>query len=239
MKLSEMQGTDLIRVFIMGDAGTGKTIFSTTFPGPIKIFDFDGKLSSAYNYWKLNDPSKLENIDFTDCKPRDSKGTSFSIMNNELSGLKKECPYKTIVIDSSTVMASEMMNWLVDYETGIKRNKDIKSIKVASMQDYMLFAPTFTKLIYELFAFPCNIVLTGHISITQDELTSEIHRQAAIPGKMGKQLPIYFPEVYVSYVKGDKYMAQTKADYKYPCRSQISGLPKEIELSYENLIKKY
>lgn len=239
MKLSEMKGADLFRIFIMGEPGTGKTVFATTFPGPIKVFDFDGKLSSAYNYWKSKDEKKLLEIDYTDCKPKDKIGSGFRLMNDELLKIKKDCPYKTIVIDSTTTMTSEMMNWLINFETGIKRNKDIKSLQVASMQDYMIFAPTFQNLLYELFALPCHIILVGHISITQDELTSEIHRHAAIPGKMGKQLPVFFPEVYVSYVKGDKYMAQTKADYKYPCRSQIPGLPKEIELNYENLIKKY
>lgn len=237
MRLSEMQGADLKRVFIFGEPGTGKTCFATGFPGPIKVFDFDNKIASAYNYWKVKDPSKLEQIDFTDCSHKDKNGSGFVKMNQELDQIKKKCEFQTIVIDSTTTMATEMMNWLINFETGIKRNRDVKSMKVASMQDYMIFAPTFANLIFALFDLPCNIIMTGHIKVQQDELTGEIHRSANIPGKIAKELPVYFPEVYVSYVKGDKYMAQTKADYKFPCRSQIPGLPKEIELSYESLVK--
>lgn len=239
MKLSEMKDADLLRVFIMGEPGTGKTVFGTSFPGPILAFDFDGKIASAFNHWKAKDPKKLEEIEYIDCRVRDKKGGAFTLMNSKLSELKQDCPFKTILVDSTTTMASEMMNWLINFETGIKRNKDIKSLQVASMQDYMIFAPTFTNLIFELFALPCHIVLTGHIKIQQDEVTGEIHRTANIPGKISKELPVYFPEVYVSMVKNDKFIAQTKADFKYPCRSQIVGLPKEIPLAYESLTKKY
>lgn len=244
-KLSELKTSDLIRVFVMGEPGTGKTVGATSFPGPLKIFDFDGKVSSAHSYWSKHDPAKLETIDYEDCVPTDSKGTAFKRMNDSIAKIKAEyvktgqMPFNTLVIDSTTVMATEMLNWLVHFETGIKRNKDVKSRTVASMQDYMIFAPTFSDFLFQIFALPWNIVLTGHVQVTQDELTGSIERHAMIPGQMGKKLPIFFPEVYVSMVKGDKYIVQTKADFKYPCRSQIQGLPKEIEFKYSNLTKKY
>lgn len=244
MKLSEMKGAELIKVLVLGPAGSGKTIFGTTFPGPILALDFDKKLHSAYNYWKAKDPKKLEEIDYIDCSQRDDKGTGFQLANNELGKVKAafakgEKPYSTILVDSATTLASEMLAWLVNFETGIKRNSSFKSVKIPSLQDYQLFSPTFKNFIYELFNLPVHVVMTGHIKVRQDELTSEIIREANIPGKMGNEAPIYWPEVYISYVKNGKYMAQTQADFRYQARSQIPGLPKEIELSYENLIKKY
>lgn len=243
--LNELETQNYLRIFVMGEPGTGKTVGSTTFPGPIKIYDFDGKVDSAYNYWKAVSPERLSQIDYEDCKPRDQKGSGFKICNESLGKilqeykLTKKIPYNTIIIDSTTMMAPEMLNWLVHFETGIKRNKEIKSMQVASMQDYMIFAPTLSNFIYELFSLPCHIILTGHIAIDKDELTGEITRSASIPGQMAKKIPVIFPEVYVSLVKNDKYMVQTKADYKYPCRSQIHGIPKEVPFTYADLIKKY
>ncbi len=57
-------------------------------------------------------------------------------------------------------------------------------------------------------------------------------------GSFAKELPIYFKEVWRTYVddKG-KHYAQTRADSKYACRSQIKGLPTPLPLSYEELAK--
>lgn len=245
-KLSEMADANLLRVFVYGEPGTGKTVGASTFPGPIMVYDFDGKLSSAHGYWSKHNSAKLNEIEFEDCKPVDSKGTAFKRCNESLDKIAKEykatgkLPYSTVVIDSATIMATEMLNWVVAFETGIKRNKDIKSRQMASLQDYMIFAPTFSSFIFELFALPWNVMMTGHVAIDKDELTGEISRNPLIPGQMSKKLPIYFNEVYVSLYKNDKYVVQTKPDYKYSaCRSQIQGLPKEVEFTYENLIKKY
>lgn len=242
-KLSDLKTADLLKVFVMGEPGTGKTVGASSFPGPIKFFDFDGKISSAYSFWKKRDPSRLEQIDYEDCTPKDEKGTSFLEMNRTLGEIKKEfqetgkLAYKTLVIDSMTTMSQEMLNWLVHYETGIKRSRDIKSRKVPGMQDYMIFLPTFREFINLILTLPWNVVCTGHITVDKDELTGEIHRSAAIPGKMSKQLPIYFEEVYVSFAKDGKYVVQTQADYKYPCRSQLQGVPKEIPFVYSELEK--
>lgn len=242
MKLTELKDQDFFRIFVMGEPGTGKSVGASTFPSPILFYDFDKKISSVYGYWKKHDPKKLDEIEFEDCSIRDDKGTGFKLFNQHIGDLLKkskdgEFPYKTIVIDSVTIMASEMLQWLVEYETGIKRNKDIKSRKVASMQDYMIFAPTFTNLLYELFKAPAHIICTGHIKVDKDELTGEIIRSANIPGQTSKNIPIYFPEVYVSMVKQGKYLVQTEADYKYPCRTQLIGIPKEVPFKYEELIK--
>lgn len=243
-KLTELKTSKLLRVFVMGDAGTWKTVGASTFPKPI-IFDFDGKVSSAHSFWSKHDPKKLEEIEFEDCSPKDDKGTSFKKMNDLIGKIKQEyqktgeLPYETCVIDSATIMSTELLNWLVNFETGIARNTKIKSRKVACMQDYMILAPTLSDFIFEVFNLPWNVVMTGHIQIQQDELTGAIERMPMIPGQMAKKIPIIFPEVYVSMAKGDKCIVQTKADFKYPCRSQIQGLPKEIEFNYENLTKAY
>lgn len=242
-KLSELTESKFIKAFVMGEPGTGKTVGACSFPGRVLVYDFDGKITSAYAYLKKNNPAKLEEIDVESCVPTDRIGSSFVKMNDSLGkiieGFKKSgsLPYQTLVIDSSTIMADEMMNWLLNYETGIKRNTNIKSFKVAGQQDYLIFAPTFTSLLHEILPLPWNVVMTGHIAVKQDEKTGEIRRQASIPGRMGSTIGVYFNEVYRSYVNNGKYVIQTQADFYYPCRSQLQGVPNPCEFSYQTLSK--
>lgn len=241
--LSEFKESKLIKVFVMGDPGTGKTIGAASFPGPMKFYDFDSKISSAYSFLKGKDPKKLEQIDYELCAPTDAKGTSYTKMDLSLEKIINDykatgkLEYKTLVIDSATIMAEEMLAWLLEFETGIQRNSKVKSRKMASQQDYGLFAPTFAAFLFEILALPWNVVMTGHIQIKQDEKTSEIFRVATIPGRMAKQIGVYFPEVYRSHVVNGKYMVQTKADIYYGCRSQLVNVPNPVEFNYNELIK--
>lgn len=243
-KLSEIKDANKLKLFIMGMPGSGKTIFSTSLPGKTLVWDFDNKISSAYNYWKLKDPSRLENIEVTNCSQVDHRGTGFKKMNVDLLELNQDfeangkIPYDTLVVDSATFFSRELMNWIVNEETGIKPNR-LKYMNMPQLQHWGVFEPTLRGTVYALFGFNCNVIFTGHIKVSQDNLTGEILREPNIKGQSASLIPAMFNEVYVSYVKGNKYMAQTQADFKYPCRSQIPGLPKEIELSYESLIKKY
>lgn len=246
--LSEYKESHFIKLFLMGDAGTGKTVAACSFPGPIKFYDFDGKISSAYSYLKKNNPKKLEEIDFESCVPSDGIGSAYAKMDASLEPILNEYKktgklsdgkfeYKTLVIDSTTIMAEDLLNWLLAFEKGIKRNTTIKSRAVPGQQDYLIFAPTFASLLHELLPLPWNVVMTGHISVKQDDKTGEIRRGAAIPGRMSGQIGIYFNEVYRSFVSNGKYTAQTQADLYYACRSQLQGIPSPVSLAYDELAK--
>lgn len=241
--LSDYKESKFIKAFIMGPPGTGKTVAACSFPGPIKLYDFDGKVSSAYSYLKKTDPDKLKEIDFESCVPSDNNGSAYEKMDSSLEKIIEEfkktgkLAYQTLVIDSSTIMAEEMLNWLLTFETGIKRNTAIKSRRVAGQQDYLIFAPTFASFLHAILPLPWNVVMTGHIAIRQDDKTGEISRQAAIPGKMGSNVGVYFNELYRSYVNNGKYLVQTQADLYYPCRSQLQGIPNPCEFKYSELSK--
>ena len=80
--------------------------------------------------------------------------------------------------------------------------------------------------------------MLGHISTEKDEATGEIIRGPLMDGSFAQQLPIYFKEVWRSYVdEKNQHWAQTKADAKYNCRSQIPGLSNPLSLRYAELEK--
>ena len=104
--------------------------------------------------------------------------------------------------------------------------------------DYGVLKREFAKLIPGILSLPCNVIMLGHISTERDDTTGEIIRGTMLDGSFGKELPIYFKEVWTTKVddKG-QYWAQTKTDTKFTCRSQIPGLPNPLKLTYEELQK--
>lgn len=241
--LSEMQTDNNIKVLVFGDSGVGKTCFGASFPGPIHYYDFDLKISSVASYLKGSD--KLKEITY-DQYPleKEKPGSAGANFNRDMGELKKtikdgKFPYKTIVIDSLTTLSDRMMEHIMKENPGIKRTIT-REAQAPALQDYGLFRIFMKSFIGEILSFPCNVVMTAHIELLKDETTGQIIRVPMLTGKLAKELPIYFEEVYWAFVEGEgdkrKHKAQTQADRKFNCRSQ-RGLPQIIDLNYESLIK--
>lgn len=235
-KLSEMKANDNLKILVWGDSGNGKTCFATGFPGPIWVADFDNKISSAASFYANSD--QLSQIEYDNYAPTDTRGASAERFNIKLAELKKSqpFPYKTIVLDSLTTFSDEAMRYLMRMNPGIKRT-ETKGALTPALQDYQVSRLFFKQFITEFLNFPCNVVVTAHIQTEKDEMTGEILRSPMMSGKLAHELPIYFSEVYRAFVKDGKYLAQTKSDNKFQCRTQIKGLPSEIPLSYTELAK--
>lgn len=235
--LSEIKPDQHIKVLLYGDSGTGKTCFGTGWPGPIHYCDFDGKVNSAAAFLEGN--PKLKEITYENYAPVDDKGTAGQRFNTDLGQMRKSGKLPgTLILDSLTTFSDEMMRYLMRLNPGIKR-MDTKGAATPAMQDYQVARLFFKQILGELLNLPCNLIVTAHVQIDKDEITGEILRTPMLAGKLSRELPILFPEVHRSFVKDGKYLGQTKSDARYTCRTQIRGLPAEIELKYESLIKKY
>ena len=244
MKLSDLEPSKNIKLLVFGDSGAGKTTFSCGFPAPLHVCDFDLKVTSAANYYQGTDQLQgitYEQYPMDKSNPADS-GRRF---NNDMSELKKlardgNFPYKTLVIDSLTTMSDRIMEYLMKENTGIKRTIT-KGGQAPALQDYGVFRIFMKQMIGELLSLPCNVIFTAHIEVLKDEMTGALLRVPMLTGKLAKELPIYFEEVYWAHVVGEgdkkRHVAQTQSDSKFNCRSQIKGLPKLIDLKYEELIK--
>lgn len=248
MKLSQIDSKDKKTVLVYGKSGAGKTIFGTSFPTPIFVADFDGKISSAASYWQ--DSKRLGEIEvgrFTvDNGSKEPDATRpfrrFVKLFNELGGISAEkFPYKTFMLDSITTFATALMDECMLQNADSARSK-MGAVTVPNLKDYGISINAFKNIISQVLTLPCNVVVTGHISTEKDELTGEILNQPLIFGKeLPNWLPIVFEEVYHVYCdrKDGKgiYLAQTQQDRKYVARSQIRGLPNLIPLDYSELVK--
>ncbi len=242
MRLSDISVTDNMKVLIYGNSGTGKTCAAASFPTPMLYLDFDGKVDSAAAFYS-DDKPRLEQIEVRDLSAKmeqDPIEELLKILDNELIPQQKAgvMKFKTLVIDSLTTFSSAVLGHIVKTNPGIKRVSTKQGFQ-PGMQDFGILKRELTKLIPGILSLPMNVVMLAHIKIDRDEVTGELIRGPHMDGSFAADLPIYFKEVYRTFVENKKYIAQTQSDTSYNCRTQIKRLPEKIELKYENLIKKY
>lgn len=242
--LADIKPSENLKVLVVGSPGSGKTCFAVGFPTPILVLDFDMKVNSAAA-WYANDADRLgkvevrtlgRRLDGSDPIAELNKLISEELIPQQKAGTMK---HKTLVIDSATTFSQAVLNHIIKTNPGVKRVVSAQGVQ-PSQSDYGILRREFAKLIPGILSLPMNVVMTAHVKTDRNDITGEIVRMPILDGSFGQELPIYFEEVYVSTMKEGKPMAQTKSDSTYNfCRSQIPGLPAQVELKYENLIKKY
>jgi len=237
MKLTEIANDERIKCLVYGEAGTGKTCFGCSFPTPIFVADFDGKINSSARFHSHERVSQIDFEDFRLGRKDDRPFDRFekSLVELETASKAGKLPFQTVVVDSLTQYADAMLKELM-HRNPTNRFKQ----NLPSQQDYHIFSIEFKNFLMRILALECNVVVTAHIQIIKDDLTGEILRMPQLPGsKLPKWLPVAFEEVYRTFTKMSQskigYFAQTQADNMYACRSQIPELPGIIPLSYNEL----
>ncbi len=243
-KLSEMKTEGNLKILVEGDSGSGKTCFASSFPGPVLLLDFDLKADSAAAFLKsTNRIDQLASVEVEEFPAR--IGISpidklTKLINDKLIPGQRDnnLGFKTIILDSITTFSSATLAHIVRTNPGIKRN-ETKQGAQPGLQDYGILRREFQRLIPGLLSLPCNVVMLAHISVEKDEATGQIFRHAMMDGSFARELPIYFKEVWRIFAKDGKRLAQTQSDHMFNCRSQIPGLPRELDVTdgYEALAK--
>ena len=234
-KLSELNKDPRVKLLLYGPSGVGKTVMACSFPGKKWVADFDNKITSAANFYKGTDV--IENIDYDNYSPRGNMPAEE--FNNRLEELKKlakegKFPYDTIILDSLTTFSDEVMKYLIASNPGIKPLTQ-GSVKVPGLQHYGIARLFFKQIIMEFLSLPCHAIITAHVQVDKDEYTGQLLRSPMMIGKLAHELPLYFGEVYHAHIKDGKHVCTTHSDDKYPTRSQLKGIPKEIKSSFEEM----
>jgi hypothetical protein len=210
-------GTELFKGLIVGDYGTGKSVFAASFPTPGFVFDFDkgiityGKDNCGGDWNYAQYPiSPLGWVEFE----KDLNIVEASVKNGE---------YKTVVVDSTSLMSTLAMEkslqldpkrsptggplWNVHY--GMVRN--LVEGKLRKMLNWK-----------------CNFLILSHLEVVMDKETGAVIKiQPLLPGALSDLLPGYFDEVYVASVITEQntphYKIQTATRGHYKARSRASG----------------
>lgn len=237
-KLSDLKTSENLKVLLYGASGTGKTCYSVSAPGPIFVFDFDGKISSAKKFLESTQPGKIDEIEFEQLPLAKTANTyeRFQALLSRMEELaaKGEFKWKTIVVDSITMYSDALMAGVIRQNPGVKRY----NANIPVMQDYLFHTNYFKQDMGRLLSLPCNVICLGHITTEKDEHTGEIIHKPLLSGKLADHLPRIFTEVWRSFVdtKDGKHKAQTRSDGKFICRTEIPGLPQIVPLDYSVIL---
>lgn len=252
----------LIKVCVMGIAGSGKTHFAATFPKPMLVLqcDSDGKegpyvergiVLAAPTYGDLAQPvtrvmslkapdRELIRIErFADRSYAEPDGFARLMSRIEIAAREAEAgQWATIVLDGYSLahfLAKEMRArgpFIAPFDT---KKGEHKVDAFATTDIERLVNGWLTA------SLQCNVVLPCHVDEDRDETAGGTQlRNPKAPGRMRQGTPAAFPEVYRVYTVPQPdgslaYQLQTKQDGQFNCFSQKLNAPNPCYPSYESL----
>ena len=203
-KLSDLT-TDYLNVLVIGEWGTGKTTFASTFPDPIYWFDYDMGLVGIRNCGKQVDYDTMIDDDL-------SRPTVANQTEAKVNELLKECPYKTVVFDTTTNLADAFMSRI------LKQNN--RHTQPPQLQDYYKLTSDFKQLVYRAKALPCHTIFIAHEFISEDKDSGKTRSMPLLTSKLAARLGGMFNEVYYTDV------ASTKDGLEFRLLTRIKGIRK-------------
>jgi len=225
--------TNFIKVFIVGDPGTGKSIFASSFPEPIYLFNFGDTVLSY----------RGKDVDYEDYGSTAGGWVKFEKDLKRLKDLIKagEFKYKTVVVDDTT-------SW-TDLAMGRAMQLDPKRSPTGGPMwnvHYGMVKNLIEGNLRQMLEFPCNLVVIGHLNKNLDADTGAvISIEPMLTGQLSTKVPSYFDEVYYSIretIKGQtEFKLLTVGKGHLNARSRLSGkehfLPDKIDNNYDTLME--
>lgn len=222
------QETALIKAMVVGDYGTGKSVFGSTFPGKLCVFDFDkGALS-----YKGCDATILQ---------YDISQKGWVEFNKEFVEKCKEVregKYKTVIFDSTSLLTDLAM----EQALALDPKRSATGGPLWNVH-YSMVRNLVEGKLRQLLQLPANILVISHLEIVKDDEGKIIGTQPLLPGALSIKTPGYFDEVYYAFSrtkegKPDFYL-QTLPRGHYKARSRASGveqlLPMDVPNNYPKL----
>lgn len=212
-----------LKILVWSASGTGKTHLAGTFraDGPCYFFDFDKRMETLAGL----------DIDYDSYRDTDPfRPVAYDGALKKLEELHRNCPYRTIVLDSLTTFAIAAMNKVMplakSFMPKMTRMGDGKT-EVPVMQDFMGQMKFIEQFMLKLVALPCHVIVTAHETTDKDEITQQIFKNIAVTGKLSNQLPGLFNEVWrmetkpqvINGVSTPTYHLRTRPDNLHTART--------------------
>lgn len=224
--------TENNKFMVVGDYGTGKSYFGTTFPTPGYVFDLDKHITV---YRGLN--FKYSQYPLT------SKGwVDFEKDVLEVAKMVEDGELKTVILDSTTALTDLAMERALQLDP--KRNPATQG--PLWNVHYQIVKNLVEGKLRKLISLDCNLLINSHWRIVTDaETGAVISCEPMLTGMLSTVIPGYFDEVYYAFTKMEKgelkrYLRTLPRGF-YKARSCISGrgqiLPAEVPNDYNVLME--
>lgn len=219
-----------LKAFVVGDSGTGKSVFASTFPKPAFLFDFD---KGILTYRGLD-------VDYEQFDLNPQGWTRFETTFRQVEQAVKEGKYKTVILDSTTTFTDLAMERALSLDP--KRSSTNGPLWNVHYQMVKNLVEGYLRRFVSL---NCNLVVIAHFQIVTDQESGNVIAiEPLLTGQLSGKVPGLFDEVYCAFTKMEsgnlKYILRTTPKGFYKARSRLSGkvklLPDEIENDYDSVI---
>lgn len=233
-----------IHVVLVGDSGSGKSTFASTFPGPMLVLWFD-QLGKEIPYLRraatpdaiqegqshllmpetwINGHSpehmiKIEHYNRLDPRTyNDFEAFRMRMVNSDFSAEG----WRTVVVDSATFLELAARKW----QQLVGPNKDTREPRqwyAAATDELEAF------LVMRLGHLRVNVVVVCHYDTRQDNVNGQFVHQPKLPGRLSSTVPAGYSEFYRAYVmqqgpgQPGAHVLQTRAGAGYNASSQIQA----------------
>jgi hypothetical protein len=230
-RVEEVKASPTISMLLYGTAGSGKSIFASTFPKPL-ILDFD-------NGHKIYEAQGL----FPEAVYVHGKNTLVALAKAVKQIEDGENKFDTLVIDSLTNLENEAVADMRGYSTmSLADTLYTNRGKKLGYDEWGNISGSSIALMTKLRQYPVNVVIITQVADTFDDGRKLMYPE--LVGK-GKNESTHFADytVFMEKIDGDSgvtrlaHMTSTSAD-KFVAKSRGLGDPRPIKNpSYEKLAK--
>ena len=220
------------KVLVLGDSGTGKSIFASSFPTPGFVYDFDKGMLSY----------RGKDFDYETFDNTHQGWVHFEKVHKELykEMTSDDPPYKTVIVDSTTTWSALAMIRALQLDP----KRDNSGGPMWNIH-YGMVKNLVEGRLRQMLDFKCNLVVIGHLQTKEDKETGALIVQPMLSGKLAVEAPGLFDEVYYTKTKkgknGMEWMIQTVNVGRNKSRSRLSGearlLPDEMPNNYAEIVK--
>ena len=204
--------TEWLKVMSVGESGTGKSCFASSFPTPGFVFDFGDEIISYsgldfdYEQYDLSPQGWIKfEKDFIRVKKDVVEGKYQTVVIDNLSAMSDICMEKALQLDPKRSVTNGPL-WNVHY--GLVKNLMEGRIR-------------------QMLNLDCNLVFIAHLDTIRDEDGAVIGVEPSLTGKLSADVPSYFDEVYYHTTrrKGGEteWVVQTVPVGRNHGRSRASG----------------
>lgn len=206
----------------VGPNGSGKTIAAASFPGPILIWDFDGRVEPVKKFYPKRDDIEYWTVGLDGDTRSDVIG--FTEWTKRFEDLQDNCPYETVIFDSYTAYSAVACF----HQMGLHA-KDVKKTKgglpIPDWDEYKGETGVMLQTLEIAKILPCHFICTAHPvskarTVKQGGSTNEVLASmvkasslATYGWKTDSFLPNYFNEIYYFYTDVTSQIA-IQNDYK-------------------------